>query len=87
VRSLRNANQALIDRYEEFFVDPGLMVIALDEAVLDRAAELRARCRLRTPDALQAASLLASDADGAFVAGDTDFRVVPGLQVHIVKTV
>ena len=87
VRPLRDGDQALIDRYDAFFADPGLAVIALDEAVLDRAAELRARCRLRTPDALQAASLLVADADGAFVTGDADVMAVPGLQVHTVKSV
>ena len=85
-RPLRDGDQALIDRYDAFFADPGLVVIALDEAVLDRAAELRARCRLRTPDALQAASLLVADADGAFVTGDADFMAVPDLQVHPVQS-
>lgn len=82
VRPVRDGDQALIDRYDAFFADPGLAVIALDTAVLDRAAELRARHRLRTPDALQAASLLVADAEGAFVTGDTDFAAVPGLQVR-----
>ncbi len=86
VRPLRDGDEALIDRYDAFFADPGLMVIALDTAVLDCAAELRARHRLRTPDAIQAASLLVADADGAFVTGDTDFTAVPGLQVHTVRS-
>lgn len=84
VRPLREDNHGLLERYDAFFADPGLAMIALDDTVLDRAAELRAQCRLRTPDAMQAASLLVTDADGAFVTGDTDFTVVPGLQVHTV---
>lgn len=85
VRPLREDDRSLLERYEAFFADPGLAVIALDTDVLDRAAELRARYRLRTPDALQAASLLVADAQGHFVTGDHDFTAVPGLRVHTVS--
>lgn len=85
VRPLREGNSELVDRYDAFFADPGLVVIALDTAVLDRAAELRAHVRLRTPDALQAASLLVADEHGHFVTGDNDFGAVPGMQVHPVR--
>lgn len=43
---------------------------------------LRAECHLRTPDALQAATALASQATG-FVSNDPAFRKVPGLEVVI----
>lgn len=86
VRPLRDGDQALLERYDTFFADPGLVVIALDTAVLDRAAELRAHVRLRTPDALQAASLLVADEHGHFVTGDADFTAVPGLRVHAVRS-
>lgn len=84
VRPLREYDQRLLERYEAFFADPGLAVIALDVEVLDRAAELRALYRLRTPDALQAASLLKADPQGHFVTGDHDFTAVPELRVHTV---
>ena len=82
VRPLREANAQALERLDAFFEDPGLSVIALDTAVLDRATELRARHGLRTPDAIQAASLLMVDSNGAFVTGDGDFTKIPGLNVH-----
>lgn len=85
VRPLRDADKALLRRYEAFFSDPGLAVIAMDGDVVDQATELRAYYRLRTPDALQAASLLVADPQGDFVTGDTDFRAVQGLRVHPVS--
>lgn len=85
VRPLRENDAALLESYDRFFSDPGLIVIALDVDVLDRAAELRAKYGLRTPDALQAASLLATDGLGHFVTGDNDFNAVAGLQVHQVR--
>ncbi|QIT55849.1 type II toxin-antitoxin system VapC family toxin [Aquisalimonas sp. 2447] len=69
------------------FNAPGLQTIALDALVIDKATELRARHRLRTPDALQAASLLTHAPDGTLVTGDGDFLKVPGLHVrHIIIT-
>ncbi|OOG24432.1 VapC toxin family PIN domain ribonuclease [Thioalkalivibrio denitrificans] len=82
VRPLRESNTRVLDQLDAFFGDPGLSVIALDTAVLDKATELRAHHGLRTPDAIQAASLLAVDPEGAFVTGDGDFKKVPGLRVH-----
>ena len=81
VRPLREGNAPLLERYDTFFDDPGLLVVPLDAAVVDRATELRARYRLRTPDALQAASLLAHDESGCLVTGDGDFSGIPQLQV------
>ncbi|WP_019583467.1 PIN domain-containing protein [Thioalkalivibrio sp. ALE16] len=82
VRPLREANTPVLEQLDAFFGDPGLSVIALDTAVLEKATELRAHHGLRTPDAIQAASLLAVDPEGAFVTGDGDFQKVPGLRVH-----
>jgi len=82
VRPLREGERNLLDRYAAFFDDPGLVVIPLDTEVLERAAGLRASYRLRTPDAIQAASLLASEPNGHFVTGDSDFHRVPGLDVR-----
>jgi len=85
VRPLREKDDELLSRYERFFSDPGLIVITIDVNVLDHAAELRAKHGLRTPDALQAASMLATNSSGYFVTGDNDFNTVEGLQVHQVR--
>ncbi|WP_018994126.1 type II toxin-antitoxin system VapC family toxin [Thioalkalivibrio sp. ALgr1] len=82
VRPLRESNTRVLEQLDVFFGDPGLSVVALDMAVLDEATKLRAHHGLRTPDAIQAASLLAADPGGAFVTGDGDFEKVPGLRVH-----
>lgn len=82
VRPLREANVRALERLDAFFEDPGLSVVALETAVLDKATELRAHHGLRTPDAIQAASLLTVDPKGAFVTGDGDFGKVPDLRVE-----
>ena len=54
---------------------PGVTWTALDLPVADRAAALRARYRLRTPDAIQLATALQARAD-VFLTNDRDLRRV-----------
>ena len=44
--------------YDDFFAAPGFSLISLDQAVFDLATELRARHRLKTPDALHLAAAI-----------------------------
>ena len=55
-------------------------VLDLDAALAEEAARLRARLRLKLPDAIQAASALAINAD-ALVTHDRDFRGLSALRV------
>jgi predicted nucleic acid-binding protein len=75
-----------IDRVNQFYAllstYPHLDWIAPTLEIADRAAMLRAEFRLRTPDALQAATALASQATG-FVSNDPVFLKVPGLEAVI----
>ncbi|MFA9462533.1 type II toxin-antitoxin system VapC family toxin [Thiohalorhabdus sp. Cl-TMA] len=82
VRPLREGNQAVLARYEDFFSDPGLLLVPLERDVLDRVARLRAEHPLKTPDAIQAASALELGAGIPFVTGDGDFSTIPGLTLY-----
>ncbi len=50
--------------------------------IADQAAQLRAEHKLRTPDALQAATALACEAT-ALISNDTVFQRVPILEVAV----
>jgi len=71
------------DRVDEFYglltSYPNLEWVAPDLEIADVAARLRARYRMRTPDALQAATALRSKATG-FVANDGIFERVNELE-------
>ena len=54
--------------------------VALDSAIAESAARLRASLKLKLPDAVQAASALAVDA-AALVTHDRDFSRVRSLRV------
>jgi len=65
--------ELLLDRF------PNLSLLPIDRAVLNRAARLRARYRLRTPDAIILASGLVHGATLA-VSNDDDWNKVSGIE-------
>jgi predicted nucleic acid-binding protein len=83
VKPPRENDQALADDYRSFFDASHLQVIELTPPVVERAAALRARHELRTPDALQVASAFEAGGDVLFLTNDKGFRRVPGLQIEI----
>lgn len=85
VLPLRINNLALIAAYERVFASIRLSVIAIDEPILRGAARLRASInRLRTPDAIHAATALLHPV-GLFLTNDDAFRKVPGLPVTVLS--
>ena len=77
---------AALDRVNTFYAllstYPHLEWVAPTLTVADRAARLRAEYNLQTPDALQAATSLISQATG-FISNDTAFRKVKEFETLI----
>lgn len=63
---------------------PGLTVVDVSQAIADRAATLRARYGLRTPDALHLATALESKAT-QFITADRKLGRIPGITVKLLK--
>lgn len=84
VGPMKNNDAALLRRYDAFFARPDLIWIELDRNVVELAAVIRVRHRLRTPDALQAASCLQLGEDHVLLTGDAAFGRVTGLNVEVV---
>jgi predicted nucleic acid-binding protein len=63
---------------------PNLEWVAPDLQIAGRAAQLRAAHRLRTPDALQAATAIVSGAPG-FVTNDVVFRRLDALETLVLE--
>jgi len=55
-------------------------------SIADRAAQLRAEYRLRTPDAIQVATVIAGEATG-LVTNDFGMRRVEGIEVLVLDAV
>ena len=85
VLPLKENNDVLLERYNQFFCEPGLQIIELTADVINRATDLRANysTSLRTPDAIQIACALIANAD-QFLTGDKKLSVIQEIDIVIV---
>ena len=83
VQPYARKDEALVERYYGLLATlPRLDWHSPDLNTADVAARLRADYRLRTPDALQAATALVSDATG-FLTNDAIFKRVTGFETLV----
>lgn len=85
VHPIRQRDQVKIELFDSFFNDPGLHIVQLSIAVIDRATHLRAAHGVKTPDALQAACALELAENPPFLTGDSDFSKISNLDVHLIQ--
>ena len=77
----RAGDLALAERYEALLTrSRGLRLVELDRAQLRAAAQLRARYRVRTPDALQLAAGLSHGCE-AFLTNDRELPEISGIRI------
>ena len=65
------------------FATANVETLPVDAAIAERAAELRARYRMKTPDALHAATAIVSGCDAFLTNNGTDFRRVTEFKVLV----
>lgn len=80
-----NKEELVLKYYSLFTTYPRLQWIELSREIADRAAELRADYRLKTPDAIHLASALSCGATG-FLCNDTIFRKVKEIECLLLDT-
>jgi predicted nucleic acid-binding protein len=81
VQPFRQNNQILAADYRDLlFNGANFQLFSLTASIAERAAELRAKYNLRTPDALQIATALENGCD-AFLCNDNGLRRVSELQI------
>lgn len=84
VAPVKQNDLQLIAAYENLLTKSEVNSLPITSQVLRRAAELRANYNLKTPDAIHAATALINGCD-LFVANDSVFNRVSGLNVEILK--
>jgi predicted nucleic acid-binding protein len=83
VHPWRTGNTALAARYRNILLrNANLATIPLSAAIADRAAGLRARYNLSTPDAVQLATAIAQGASH-FLTNDAQLARVSGIRVLV----
>lgn len=86
VGPMKNGDTVLEAAYEQFFQQAGMRLLPITDGILRSAARLRATTRLRTPDALHAATATSAGCV-SFVTNDKGFRAVPGIAPQILDDV
>lgn len=85
VKPMREGNAKAVEDYKFVLQTfPNLKLQAVDAAVSEKAAEVRAEYNLRSPDAIQLASAMAANAE-AFVTNDHRLKRVKGIHVILLK--
>ncbi len=85
VHPIRNQNYTLKQRYFDILQNsPNFFTKFINASIAERAAGLRAKYNLRTPDALQVATALENGCD-AFLCNDNGLRRVTDLQILILE--
>ncbi len=82
VKPLRDANDRLLSEYEAVFEAERFILADVTSTVLDRAADLRARHRFKTPDAIHLATAVEASAD-VFLTGDVALAKCGDLKVEV----
>ena len=80
VLPLRQSNTSLVDDYEQLLLNSNMDLISITQGLLKKAARLRARTRLKTPDAIHAATALSSHCT-LFLTNDRAFKNTADLPV------
>ncbi len=87
VHPIRNQNLSLKQSYRDIFQNsPNFFTQLINSTIAERAAELRAKYNLRTPDALQIATALENPCN-AFLCNDKNLKRVTELKILILDEI
>lgn len=78
VKPLRDGDQALAEDYEKFLTITGLKTKPITADILRHAAAIRATTKLKTPDAIHAATAIVIGCT-QFLTNDDDYRELASL--------
>ena len=85
-KPFRDHQDDLLRLYEIFFASKEVDIPEIDAAVVEKATELRATLRLKTPDAIHAATAMLMGA-AEFWTTDANLAKCPGMAVVVFKAV
>ncbi|HCS19291.1 MAG TPA: hypothetical protein DIW47_01805 [Bacteroidetes bacterium] len=87
VQPMRLNRSDLVDKYEQILTSsPHLDIYDIDFRIARRAAQLRAKYNLKTPDALQIATCVERKSD-VFLTNDVDLKKVTEVAVLTLKEI
>ncbi|MEM9003306.1 MAG: type II toxin-antitoxin system VapC family toxin [Cyanobacteria bacterium P01_F01_bin.86] len=84
VLPLRLDNEQLVKAYERLLLSSRVQLLPITQTILREAAQLRARTRLKTPDAVHVATGLSVNCT-MFLTNDEQLRTVSGLPTVVLS--
>lgn len=84
VKPVREGNADLLKDYDDFFAYAVAEIVALSREVIDRAREIRARYRFKTPDAVHLAAAVVTSCD-VFLTNDHRLDRFPDIVLEVVQ--
>jgi uncharacterized protein len=84
VKPLRNGNRTLLHDFDEYLSNAVTEHTLLSTEVMDRAAEIRAAFRFKTPDAIHLAAATVSGCD-VFLTNDHRLDSYTGIAVEVIR--
>ena len=85
VKPLKANNQSIIDLYTELLIS-SIQLAPIDESILKSAAQIRSTTKLKTPDAIHAATAISCSCT-MFLTNDRGFQNTPRLPVIVLDQV
>ncbi|MEW6127070.1 MAG: type II toxin-antitoxin system VapC family toxin [Acidobacteriota bacterium] len=82
VKPLRDGESNLLAKFDAFFTQTSVKVVEIDEAIIDKATELRATYGFKTPDAIHLATAIKENSD-LFLTGDASLSRCVEAKVEI----
>ncbi len=83
VHPLRNQKTELASEYKDILLRSNLIMMDITESIAEQAAQLRATHNIRTPDALQIATVLQSEAT-CFLTNDIRLPKIEGIDILMI---
>ena len=84
VKPIRDQDEVLLADFDRYFREDVNETVQLSSAAVNRATEIRAAHRFKTPDALHLGAALVSGCD-AFLTNDHRLDGFPGIKVEVVE--
>lgn len=84
VKPLRSGDAGVLTDYETVFGAARFALVDVTASILDRAADLRARHRFKTPDAIHLATAI-EEAASVFLTGDASLTRCTDMKVQLVS--
>lgn len=86
VAPLKNVDFVLINAYETLLLSTEMQLMPITRAILREAAQMRTQTKLKTPDAIHAATAITHSCS-IFLTNDYGFRRVPNLPLTVLNDI